>query len=82
MTNYIEFAQTDFSLQPPNPSKSSDTNELNFSVEGEYQYQAINKPETQYLLVPIFFDKTARNFYSTEILTNIGKLDPVILESY
>jgi hypothetical protein len=82
MTNFTKFAETPLWASPPNPSTIADTNELRFSLEGEYQFQALSKPQKQYFLVPISFDAKSRAISSMEIQTNIGHWHPVILESY
>ena len=82
MTNYTRFADTPLWASPPNPSTIADTNELRFSLEGEYQFQALNKPQKQYFLVPISFDSESRKISSLEIQTNMSHWHPVILESY
>lgn len=82
MTNYTEFANAPLWKSPPHPSTVADTNELRFSLEGEYQFQALNKPQKQYFLVPIAFDAKSRTMSSLIMQTNIGHWHPVILESY
>lgn len=82
VTNYTQFALKPLWTMPPNPSTIADTNELRFSLEGEYQFQAVNKPHKQYFLVPISFDVKSRAMSSAGIQTNIGHWHPVILESY
>ena len=82
VTNYTKFADTPLWASPPNPSTIADTNELRFYLEGEYQFQALNKPQKQYFLVPISFDAQSRKISSSEIQTNITHWHPVIIESY
>jgi len=82
VTNYTRFAQTPLWASPPNPSSITDTNELKFSLEGEYQFQALNKPRRQYFLVPISLVTNSRAINSMALQTNIGSWHPIILEAY
>jgi hypothetical protein len=83
MTNYTVFANTSIWANPTNHiSTIVDTNELRFSLEGEYQYQALNKPQKQYFLVPISFETNSRTMSALGMQTNIGNWHPIILESY
>ena len=59
-TNYIELATVPLWSSPPNPQTTPDTNELRWSLEGEYQYPTQGKPGKQHFLVPINFDAAQR----------------------
>lgn len=82
VTNYTRFAQAPLWASPPNPSSTADTNELKFSLEGEYQFQSVNKPKKQYFLVPILLNTNSREISSMALHTNIGSWHPIILEAY
>jgi hypothetical protein len=56
------------------------TNELRFSFEGLYQYQAAGKPANQHFLVPITFDAKSRKLSSLAIQPNDGKWKRVMIE--
>jgi hypothetical protein len=78
-TNYLNLASVPLWQSPPNPQVVPDTNELRFSLEGEYQYQANFKPGKQHFLVPIMFDSAERNCSSLKIQPEIGSWHPVML---
>lgn len=63
-TNYFALATVPLWSVPPNPQTIPDTNELRFSLEGEYQYQAEARPGKQHFLVPIQYDADQRTLLS------------------
>ena len=78
-TNYMELATVPLWSLPPNPQATPDTNELRFSLEGEYQYRAEGKPGRQHFLVPIKFDADQRVVSSLPIQPDIGNWHTVTL---
>jgi hypothetical protein len=66
-TNYINLASVPLWSLAPNPEATPDTNELRFSLEGEYQYRSESKPGRQHFLVPITFDADQRVLSSLPI---------------
>ncbi len=81
-TNYIKFASTPLWQSLPNPQTEADTNELRFSLEGEYQFKLPSKSEKQRFLVPIRYDAEQRKFSSLGIQADFGNWHPVLLEFY
>ena len=81
-SNYVCFAQGPKLPERLKASTVIDTNELRFSLEGEYQFQWLQKPQQQYFLMPIVLDTNSRALSCMAVQTNIGSWHPVILESY
>lgn len=81
-TNYIKFATTPLWQSPPNPQTLADTNELRFSLEGQFQFMQANKLETQHFLVPIEYDADQRGMSSLGVRDNLVDWHPVLLEFY
>lgn len=77
-TNYLELANSSWSLPPTRPY-TPETNELRFSLEGEYQYPAQGKPGKQHFLVPIRLDADQRALTSLPIQEDNGQWRTVTL---
>ena len=56
------------------------TNELRFSFEGDYQYAASEKLETQHFLMPIIHDPTTRRLSSPAVQPDDGRWKRVMVE--
>jgi hypothetical protein len=78
-TNYLELASVPLWSIAPNPQTTPDTNELRFSLEGEYQYPAEGKPGKQHFLVPIKLDADQRVLTSLPIQADNGQWHTVTL---
>jgi hypothetical protein len=78
-TNYIALASVPLWSLGPNPQSTADTNELRYSFEGEYQYQAGGQPGKQHFLVPIKFDAEQRVISSFPIQADNGNWHTVWL---
>lgn len=72
--NYIKLASVPaWQGIPPNPKSKPDTNELDFLMAGNYQFQAANKPGNQFFLVPILFDSEQRKISSQNTQSDVGR---------
>jgi hypothetical protein len=78
-TNYIEMSSVPLWSTAPKPQTTPDTNELRYSLEGDYQYPAEGKPGKQHFLVPITFDFGRRVLSSFPIQADNGHWRTVTL---
>lgn len=78
--NYIKLASVPaWQGIPQNPKARPDTNELDFFLAGNYQFQAASKPANQFFLVPILFDAEHRKISSLNTQPDIDHWRPCFM---
>jgi hypothetical protein len=78
-TTYLEMASIPMWRSPPNPQDHPDTNELRFSLEGEYLVPAASSMMKQSFLVPIEYEERQRKCSSLLVQPNVGHWRPVTM---
>jgi hypothetical protein len=78
-TTYLELASIPLWQSPPNPRTNPVTNELRFSLEGEYLLPAEAQNSKQSFLAPIVYDASSRKISSFLVQPNVGNWQPVTL---